>query len=227
MRRILLCLLFCLATAAHADLLRSPQVPVNGTGLQSLLNAQGQAIDVGAAQQVPPDFELANVGKPVTLNIIVHPIGSPADDLCLYFHFGGPNPALYTIAPGGMPPGGFSVVTYDPSQQRLNAFFYDQNGGGNTGYSYFHPPIAGMSFAILGANGRFYAFDLDNADHAAHILYYKGTGTHAFDGWICVENQTAAAGGDFDFDDDVYLVEHLAATPVQHTSWGTLKARFN
>lgn len=226
MRRIPLCLLLCLATAAHAEL-RAPQVTVNGTGLQALFAAQGQAVAVGTDQQVPPDVELANVGKPGTLNLFVHPLGSSADPLYLYFHFGGQNPPLYLIA-DTMPAGWFTWVTYDAGAERLNAIIFDQNGvDQGVGYSWFHPPIAGMSFAITTATGRFYAFDSDNADHAAHILYYRGTGTHAFDGWLCVENRTAAAGGDFDFADDVYLVEHLGATPVQRTSWGALKARFN
>jgi hypothetical protein len=65
--------------------------------------------------------------------------------------------------------------------------------------------------AIFSASGRFYAFDGDNADRAPPHPRFEGTGTHALDGWICAENRTAAAGGDFDFV-DVSPGQQLAAT---------------
>jgi hypothetical protein len=226
MRRTLLVILLGLATTAHANL-RVPQVPVNGTGLQTLLDTQGQAINVAADQHGPPIVELANVGKPVTFMAFVRPIGTPAAPLNLYFVYdGSPSPTLYQVCPAPIPPGWSTMVAWENSTLSLAVTLLDENGYSQGVTHYPNPPIAGLSFAISSAGGTFYAVDDKNADQRAHLLFYQGTGGHTTDAWVCAEDQLAGSGGDFDYDDAVYLIETLGLTPVQRTSWGTLKQRF-
>lgn len=221
MRRIALIILLCIATAARANV-RVPQVPVSGTGLQALLDAQGQAIDVHSDQQDPPLVELVNVGKPVSFLSFVHPIGNPTAPLCMYFQYdAGQSPTLYTVAPAPLPPGWFTMVAWDQGTLSMAVTLLDGNGVSQGVTHYANPPIAGLSFAISTPGGPFYAFDERNADQRAHLLFYQGTGVHSMDAWACGED-----GSDFDYDDAVYLIERLGLTPVHRTSWGTLKQRF-
>jgi len=220
-RRIALIILLCIATSARANP-RVPQVPVNGTGLQTLLDAEGQAVDVHTDQQDPPLVELANVGKPLTFLAFVHPIGNPTAPLFMYFQYdAGPSPTLYLVAPAPLPPDWFTMVAWDNSSLSLAVTLFDQNGAVQGTTHYPNPPIAGLSFAISTQGGTFYAFDERNADHRAHLLFYQGTGVHDMDAWACGED-----AGDFDYDDAVYLIERLGFTPVHRASWGTLKQRF-
>jgi hypothetical protein len=196
-------------------------VPVNGSGLQTLLDAQGQAINVATDQHNPPEVELANVGIPVTFLVFVHPIAAPAAPLSLYFRYdSSPTPTLYQICPAPIPPGWFTQVAFESGTGSLAVTLLDENGV-SQGVTHYPSPIAGLSFAISTAGSAYYAIDDKNADHRAHLLFYQGTGAHMSDAWVGAED-----GGDFDYDDDVYLVETLSLTPVQRTSWGTIKQRF-
>ena len=221
-RHLALAAVFSIAIVAPARAeFRVPQVAITGTALQSLMNAQGQTINVATDQRLPDGFSGLYLTRPSTHFFVYRVRGS--DGLTI-FDQGVPfPPPLYTIAPANLPSGWFTEVRFDNSPIQMVVNFYNQNSvfqGSNS--------VPGLGFNFLGlaitASGVFFPFDSLNPDGKAHALVYRGTGLHQGSTWLCAE--TGLATPDNDFDDAVFLLEQLNATPVQRTTWGTLKQRF-
>jgi hypothetical protein len=217
-------LVLLLAPAARADL-RVPQVPVTGTGLQSLLDAQGQTIQVATEQRTASAFDPLNPGVPFGLTFYPHVISGSSASLNL-FGVGDPAHTLHLIVPQGTPTDWFTSVTFLNSPFRMQVSMFDPVGTIQGTNVYLDVPGFGLMFAISGPGGVFYAPDQLNTDGRAHLLFYRGTGSHVSDVWLCAEDQAEGAGGNFDYDDDVYVIEFISAVPVQRSTWGTLKRRF-
>lgn len=216
--------LLILATPAHA-LLRSPQVPVTGTTLQNLLNAQGQAINVATDQQQADIFWGFYLTRPTT-QFFVQPLGTPSDALVV-FDANVPTPGpTYTIAPGGLPDGWFTEVGFDGPPDRMIVNTYDANSTLQGSVTYLGLALVPLALATSGPGGVFYVIDPLNVDQRAHVLLYHGTGAQQGSTWLCAETLTEADGGNFDFADAVFLLENLSPTPVRQTTWGALKQRF-
>lgn len=210
-----------LVTPAGATF-RSPQVPISGTGLQSLLGAQGQTLDVTTDQQYPVQFDGLGVAPSFFATIFMQSIGTPTLPLALYSQYDpSPEPAHVVVAPTGMLAGWRAVASYGQSPYGLVVSLFDETGALQATTTIPNAPVSGLLFALVSPTGLLFPVDARNAGQQPRLLFYQGTGAHAYDIWICGETD-----GDSDFDDAVYLVENFSLTPVRPTTWGALKARF-
>lgn len=213
-----------IAAPAHA-VFRAPQVPVTGSALQNLLNAQGQAINVATEQREATGFWGLFLTQPPT-HFFVRRFGPDAVDLAVFDTSAPSPPPLHVIFPAGSANGWYTEVSFRDSPVRLVVNLFDQNDVFQGSTTYVGLGFQFFGLAISGPGGVFYPYDARNADGRAHALTYLGTGLHQGSTWLCAEDKTEAGGGDFDFADAVFLLEFLNVTPVQRTSWGVLKQRF-
>ena len=216
-------LIATLTTPAHA-ILRSPQVPVTGTALQSLLNAQSQTINVATDQRQAAGFTGLFVTRPST-HFFVYDFGKHQDDLVVYDTLN-PSSPLYVISPASLASGWFAEVGFGYAPEGMVVNLYDGAGAFQGTTTHLGLGFTYMGLAISGPGGVFYPFDEQNPGQRAQVLAYLGTGAHLGSTWLCGENQTEANGGDYDFADAVFLLENLNVTPVRHTTWGAVKQRF-
>ena len=215
---LLLALSLC-APAAHAAL-RSPQVPVSGTVLQTFFTSQGQAIDVASDQLNLTTFALINVGMPA-FAILIHPkLGQGT----LYaYNAGVASPPLFAICPGGLTPGWYTTASMRTNPDRLVVDTFDGLGSLTGTVTYLGANGFNLGLAVDGPSGIRFSEDALNPGGLARVLSYAGTGGLYGAWWVCAEDQESGTG---DFADSVFLIEGLAPVPVQHASWGTLKERF-
>ncbi len=220
-------LLALLAAPAHAQL-RSPQVPVTGTALQSLLDAQGQTIDIATEQRSPEVFFGTYLTRPATHFFVRSFVPGSSDGLFVFDLNAPAPPPLHMISPApvAMSPGWYTEVRFEVFPDRMIVNVFDANDVFQGSVSTLGLALVPLGLATSGPGGTFYAFDARNPDGQAHALLYWSTGIHQGGNWLCAETHTAADGGDFDYADAAFLLEYLNATPVQRTTWGTLKQRF-
>lgn len=204
---------------AHAAL-RSPQVPVSGTALQSFFNAQGQTIDVGSAQLDAQRFSVAaGVAMPVRVGLALARTGS----LGMY-NAKLEVPPLYQFLPGAGADGWFVVLSFRDSPVRLIVNLFDANSASQGSNTYLGADRTDFGFYVQDAAGLFYSQDERNPGSAPHILAFSGTGAYAGATWFACET-SAASGGDFA--DLVVRVDFaLAAVPARSTTWGRVKSLY-
>jgi len=198
--------------------LRSPQVPVSGTALSAFFASQGQTIDVNTAQQ-----DIQRFSEPADFTFETHEFGAGPGDYGVY-NAGVATPSLYLVFPGGASSGWFTVTSFRDSPARLVVNLFDQNFVIQGSNVYLGADRADFGFYAANASGTVFTEDARNPGGAPRVLAYSATG--AREGWTWFACETGAGpGGDFF---DVVLLIQLALAPVgvQHTTWGTLKARF-
>jgi hypothetical protein len=203
------------ATPAVA-LLRSPQVPVQGTALQQLLNGFSQTINVNTAQVYAWSFAGIGVTQPPANFAASIKLGEGELQLV---DASDQNLPSVTVLPSLVAPGWYSYVTF-PNFGSIHVTLFDA-ANVPQGQTQFTLPVHALSFAVTDAHGTFYTFDDFNADNAPHILAYNATGALLGSVWLAVESD-----GDGDFADAVFLLDGAWFVPVQRTNWGTLKQRF-
>ena len=203
------------ATPAMA-LLRSPQVPVQGTALQQLLNSFGQTINANTAQVYLWAFAGIGVTQPALAFGTSIKLGEGA--LQLVDASNASLPAV-TVLPSPLAAGWHSFVSF-PDFGHIGVTLFDA-ANVPQGQTQFTLPVHALSFAVTDAHGTFYTFDDYNADSMPHILAYNATGALLGSVWLAVESD-----GDGDFADAVFLLDGAWYVPVHRTSWGTLKQRF-
>lgn len=205
------------ASAAVAQF-RSPQVAVSGTGLQDFLTGQGQAISVTTEQRSAQGFAAINVGTPGALSFAVHDMRGSPWSLALYDVFA-PTPVLRTIFPGAISAGWFTNIGFSASPNRLIVNLFDALGTFQGSTTYLDVALFAQAFALAGTPlGDVYSDDARNAGGQPRMLLFRGTGSHFYDVWLCIE-----ADGDGDFDDAVYVLEFFAPVPARRGSWSELK----
>lgn len=203
------------ATPALATL-RNPQVPVQGTALQQLLNSFSQTINVNTGQVYVYTFSGIGVTQPAANFVARIELGE--GDLQL-LNANDLNLPKVTVLPSALAPGWYTFVAFpDFGTIRVSLFDAVNVFQGQTQYSM---PNHTLSFAVTDAHGTFYAIDDFNPGDEAHILAYPGTGNLQGSVWLALESD-----GDGDFADAVFLLEGAFLVPVQRASWGTLKQRF-
>jgi len=207
--------LVCSATPAWA-LLRNPQVPVQGTALQLLLNSFGQTINVNTAQVYVWTFAGLGVTQPSANFAAKLELGEGALQLV---NANDPNLPMVTVFPAALPAGWYTFVTF-PNFGTIGVTLFDA-ANVVQGQTQSALPVFALTFAITDVNGTFYAIDDFNAGNATQILAYPGTGPLLGSVWLALESD-----GDGDFADAVFLLEGAWLVPVQRTDWGTLKRRF-
>ena len=203
------------ATPAMA-LLRSPQVAVQGTALQQLLNSFGQTINVNTAQVYVYTFSGIGVTQPAANFAARIELGEGALQL---LNANDSNLPTVTVLPSVVTPGWYSYVAF-PDFGHIRVTLFDAANVVQS-QTLFTFPVFALSFAITDAHGTFYAIDDFNAGDETHILAYPGTGALQAAVWLALESD-----GDGDFADAVFLLEGAWLVPVHRTSWGTLKQRF-
>jgi hypothetical protein len=198
--------------------LRSPQVPVSGSALQSFFTAHGQSINVSAGQQDIQQFSI-----PISTSFQVQLFNASAT-------FGAYNasdavPALYQLMPGAASTGWFAEASFRTSPQRMVVNLFDATSalvGTNTYLSADNTDLGFYVQDVVG--GVFYTQDARNTGGAPHILVFNATGALAGSTWFACET-SAGPGGDFA--DVIALVDlAFAPVPVATTSWSRVKGLY-
>jgi hypothetical protein len=228
---ILVALIALVAVAGSASAaLRATQVVVNGGSLQGYLNSVGESINVLTDQQDIQRWQ-ATVSNNSTFTIQVELAGNAASNTYGLYNASAGVPPLYQVFPGAATNGWFAVASFRTAPVRVVVNLFDASAalvGTNT---YLGADRNDFGFYLQQAPGAggltFYTQDVRNPGGLAQMLTYAGTGINSGSWWLCFEDLDPAQGSDRDFDDAVLFLESVNPTPVNKTTWGSLKARFH
>jgi hypothetical protein len=222
--------LLLVTASAHAAL-RVPQVPVQGSGLQTYLNNQGESIDASTAQ-LDAQHWTNNFSNNSTFTIQMELVGNAANNAIGLYNAGNVAPALYLVFPGAATTGWFAVASFRTSPVRVVVNLFDDIAAIQGTFTYLGADRSDFGFYLQGAGGTFYSQDIRNPGHDPRVLAYAATGINTGSFWMAFEDGPVASP-DHDFDDVILFLEGntgpLATTPpvaVVHSSWGAVKARF-
>lgn len=204
--------------------IRSPQAPVNGTGLRDYLVSVGESIDPGH-DQVVVDLFTGAVSNNSTFTVQIE-LCTRQDSASIGF-FNGHDvaPVPMNIFPPEAKAGWFAVFSYRTAPIRGVVQLFDENAAFRGSRTYFGADRHAVGIYFSGPGGSGYSQDARNPEGETRVLFYRGTGINAGSAWIAMETGSNA---DNDFDDDVLFIEAVfnSLTPVRHTNWAELKARF-
>ncbi|HEY6193823.1 MAG TPA: hypothetical protein VI504_02185 [Candidatus Eisenbacteria bacterium] len=204
--------------------LRSPQVPVAGGTLQGYLNSVGESINVLTDQQAI--FEWAStVSSNSTFTIQVELSGNAGANTIGLYNASAVAPPLYLVFPGVATNGWFAVASFRTSPTRVVVNLFDNNANLVGNVTYLGADRNDFGFYLQGPGGLFFTQDPRNPGGDPQALTYAGTGQNSGSWWLCWEDAPFVPGQS-DFDDAVLFLESVNPTPVNHASWGSLKARF-
>ncbi|MEQ1834809.1 MAG: hypothetical protein ABL977_17320, partial [Candidatus Eisenbacteria bacterium] len=108
------------------------------------------------------------------------------------------------------------INTFDASAAVIGSNFYLGADRSDFGF-YLKNNVSGATL---------YTQDSRNPASSAQSLTYAGTGINSGQWWLCWEDTALNGGSDQDYDDAVLFLESVNPTPVNKTTWGSLKARF-
>jgi hypothetical protein len=207
-----------IALPAHAAL-RSPQVPVSGTALQTWFTvANGQTLNVNTDQL---DLQTLSLPSDVILRIDGPTVNGPSDVFGLY-NASLAAPPLYQVFPGGAAGGWYAFCAFHTAPPRVVVNLFNPGGAPQGVTTYLGADPANVGFFLQTPAGILYSQDERNAD-GARMLAFDTTPPGAT-WWLAWETSPGPGG---DFFDSLWLIGYLAApVPVNHTNWGTLKQRF-
>jgi hypothetical protein len=83
-----------------------------------------------------------------------------------------------------------------------------------------------VAYDIKNGTGTFHSHPAFNSDGKIHALAFAGTGENSGCWWLAWEDHAIANYSAVDFDDALVFMESLNPTPVNRTTWGSVKARF-
>lgn len=221
----LMALLFMAAPASAA--LRSPQVAVSGSSLQSFLTSVGESINVGTQQDATQVWGHTVSGSTGYTIMFQGSATTSKHTIGMYNSSALPLGAssMFPLLDGSLGPQAFATATFRPGNILVvNRFDAAAN------------PISAQTFTGVNNNSFGFYVDFDNTSAAglvctqdyrnggAGALTFAGTGGNLGTWWLCFDE--SAPAGDNDFDDEVIMLESVNPTPVSSASWGELKARF-
>ncbi len=217
--------LVALAGTAFAAL-RAPQVVVNGGSLQGYLNSVGETINVGTAQ-VDVQRWASTVSSNSTFTIQVELAGNAGSNTYGIYNASAVAPPLYQVFPGAATNGWFAVASFRTAPVRVIVNLFDATAALQGTVTYLGADKNDFGF-YLQQQGALVLFTQDgrNPGSVAQALTYAGTGLNSGSWWLCWEDLTVSQGSDYDYDDAVLFLESVNPTPVNKTTWGSLKARF-
>jgi hypothetical protein len=221
--------LLMLATfaATGSAALRVPQIAVVGGSLQGYLNGVGEAINVLTDQQDVQRWA-STVSNNSTFTIQIELAGNAPLNAYGLYNASLAVPPLYQVFPGAASAGWFAVASFRTAPIRVVVNLFDDLAALQGTNTYLGADRNDFGFYIAGPGGTFYTQDARNPGGLAQALTYAGTGLNAGQWWLCWEDIDRNAGGaDDDFEDGVLFLESVNPTPVNRTTWGQLKARFN
>jgi len=206
------------ATAAQAGL-RSPQIPVTGTALQSFFTAHGQAIDVSKDQL---DLQTLSLPAGASIQVDAAVVSDPSTNGFGAYNAGATSPALYQVFPGAAATGWFSVMAFRATPTRMVVNLFDASSALQGTNTYLGADPTNLGFYLQTSGGVFYSQDARNS--GARLLAFSGTGADGGDTWLAWETGAGPGG---DYADSIWLLPFaFGPVPVSHTNWGTVKARF-
>lgn len=225
LRPFVLCLtallLAAAASSADAFSLRNPQVALNGGSLQGYLNGIGESINV-YTDQVDAQVWSTTISGNSTFTLMIELADfAPSNALGIYnIDDPGSPPALFQVFPGAATAGWFATAHFGAGGSLVVSLF-DNNAVFQGQAAYGGVDKTRFGFYLQGPGGTFYSDDTRNGGNA-QMLTYAGTGINFGTWWECFEDLPYVSG-DRDFQDAILVIESVAATPAQGTTWGRLK----
>ena len=218
----------CAPAQAALPALRAPQIVFNNTALQSRLTGFGESINVTTEQRdalvwgstvstnstMTIQFELADNTNGNEVGIAaLNTAGNAVIS----------NNPVFPI--GGLAPGWFAVASFRAGDI-LKVNLFDPTAT-LVGPTMTYPAVRRSLFAyyIKNANGAYYSHEGLNADGKVRPLPFAGTGENTGCWWLSWED-SLNPDSTADYDDGLVFMESLNPTPVNHTTWGSVKARF-
>lgn len=224
---ILVGLIALVAVAGTASAaLRVPQVVFSSGSLQGYLNSQGESINV-LTDQLDTQRWQSTVSNNSTFTIQAELAGNAGSNTYGLYNASLAAPPLYQLFPGAATTGWFAVASFRTAPIRVIVNLFDNNAalvGTNT---YLGADKTDFGFYLMGPGGTFYTQDVRNPGGNPQMLAYSGTGINSGSFWLACEDLPFGPGGATDFDDAVLFCESINPTPVNKTTWGSLKARFH
>lgn len=226
LKRVLLAAAIAMPSAARAVTLRSPQVTLGGTGLQSFLNSVGETIDA-QHDQIVGELLQATVSNNSTYTLQIELGPATAGTVLGVYSGHDANPTLMPVFPAAAAPQWFATISYRTGPGRATVNLFDDFASFRGTTVYLGADRNAIGFYVAGPSGTYYSQDSRNPDGAAQCLFFRGTGINSGTMWLAFEEQPYSTG-DHDFDDAVCFVETVfsSVTPTLHTTWGQLKQRF-
>jgi hypothetical protein len=223
---ILVALTALVAVAGSASAaLRAVQVPIAGGSLQGYLNSQGESINV-LTDQLDIQRWQATVSNNSTFTLMIELAGNAPNNFIGIYNAGEAAPALDTVFPGAAGAGWFAVVSFRTAPTRAIVNLQDANANNVSTNTYLGADKTDFGFYLQGPGGTFYTQDARNGGGDPQAVTFAGTGINTGSWWLAFED-TPYAGSDHDFNDAVLFLESINPTPVNKTTWGSLKARFH
>lgn len=225
---VLITLVACATASAPASAaLRVPQIVFGSSALQSRLSGLGESINVLTQQQDALVWGASSSGN-TTLTIQFDLNGNIADaemGIAKLSATGHAITGVCPVFPAVADNGWFAVASFRAGGALIVNLF-NQNAVliGSMHYTGADPSL--FAYYIKTAAGTFYSHPAFNTDGKLHTMTFAGTGQNTGCWWQCWEEQPIVNYGDADFDDAVVFMESLNPTPVSHSSWGKVKARF-
>ena len=223
-----LCLAATLHPRAAQAALRSPQVPVLGTVLQSYFTSVGDVIDVNTDQVDIQRFAPRDLAKP-TYAVQIELSQKTAGVSVGVYNASDTSPVLYPLFPSESAPLWFCVASFQTAPARLVVSLFDANATFRGTTTHLGADKNDFAFYLSGPEGVFYTQDVRNPGSNAQWLTFGGTGIKAGSWWLAAEAASIAGGGsDQGFDDAVlfYEIPPCFCSEVQRASWSALKSRF-
>ena len=216
-----LSLLVASVSIASAFNLRAPQVVFNDTTLTAYLNSQGQTITCLTDQVDAQVWDTSVSGNATfTLMIELTSAANAASNAIGVYNTNVPVSPLFNIFPGTASAGWFATAHFASGNMTITLF--DQNSIIQGQLTYVGVNANAFGFYLVGTGGTFYSQDFRNPGGKPRVLTYLGTGSTFGDWWECFEDSNGATATS-DFDDAVLLLQSIAPTPTNTSTWGTLK----
>jgi hypothetical protein len=212
-----------MVSTAGAFALRVPQIPVNGSSLQSYLNSVGESINVNT-DQVNVQVLTRDASGNSLFTLMLELAGNANGNTIGIYNANEAVPTLFPVFPGSATPGYFAVVSFQ-SGGNLVVNLFNGSAGLVSSNSYSGVNATGFGVYLSGPGGLFYSEDGRNAGGAAQAIMFSGTGANYGTFWMAWED-LAPAGTDHDFDDAVLQLESVAPVPTVTASWGAVKAQY-
>lgn len=215
----LLTLVAFAATASAA--LRVPQVPLSDGTLQGYLNVADGGINASTDQEDAQRWA-STVSANATFTIQVELGAFAPNNTIGIYNASLAAPPLYQVFPGAASAGWFAVASFRTGPTRVVVNLFDNNAALMGTNTYLGADRNDFGFYLNSQSQMSWTQDYRNGAGEARALAYKGTGLNSGQWWLCFEDWI-----DYNFSDCVLFLESVNPTPVNKTSWGELKKRFN
>jgi len=199
--------------APSSAALRSPQVSVLGTTLQTDLTGAGQTINVLTQQDATQSWTHTVSG---TTEYTIEFQNSPNAALHTFglYNSTAAVPNLVPLASGSVGVPGFSTAMFQ-SGGGLLVNYFDSGGAFISQQAFTGVDPSAFSFYLSGPSGTFYTQDARIPGGAAQALTYMGTGVDAGSWWLCwTEASVSGGGSNQSYADEVILLSSVNTTPV-------------